>query len=140
MSQSPSGPGETGFKPNFAEFQVIVADDEPLAAKLAQGALRLMGFTRIFPAKNGLEALKLLKDLDGDVQLIVSDWNMPEINGLEFLKAVRKSFPKMRFVMLTGKASKDFVVAARDNGVDAYIVKPFTPDQLRQKVEAIFKL
>ncbi|MEP3112268.1 response regulator [Nisaea sp.] len=130
----------TPLRPNFAEFQVIVAEDEPMAAKLAQGALKLMGFRRIFHATDGLKALKLLKELDGDVQLIVSDWNMPAINGLEFLKAVRKIFPKMRFVMLTGNANREFVMAARKYGVDAYIAKPFTPDQLKQKVEAIFRL
>lgn len=128
------------ISPNFAEYQVIVAEDEPMATKLAQGALKLMGFRRIFHAADGLKALKLLKELDGDVQLIVSDWNMPEINGLEFLRAVRKIYPKMRFVMLTGNANKDFVIAARKYGVDAYIAKPFTPDQLKNKVEAIFKL
>ena len=128
------------IRPNFAEYQVIIAEDEPMATKLAQGALKLMGFRRIFHALDGLKALKLLKELDGDVQLIVSDWNMPEINGLEFLKAVRKTFPNMRFVMLTGNANKDFVIAARKYGVDAYIAKPFTPDQLKQKIEAIFRL
>lgn len=130
----------TPLPPNFAEYQVIVAEDEPMATKLAQGALKLMGFRRIFHAADGLKALKLLKELDGDVQLIVSDWNMPEINGLEFLRAVRKTYPKMRFVMLTGNANKDFVIAARKYGVDAYIAKPFTPDQLKNKIEAIFKL
>jgi two-component system, chemotaxis family, chemotaxis protein CheY len=130
----------SSIRPNFSEYQVIVAEDEPMATKLAQGALKLMGFRRIFHAADGLKALKLLKELDGDVQLIVSDWNMPEINGLEFLRAVRKTYPKMRFVMLTGNANKDFVIAARKYGVDAYIAKPFTPDQLKSKVEAIFKL
>lgn len=130
----------SSIRPNFSEYQVIVAEDEPMATKLAQGALKLMGFRRIFHAADGLKALKLLKELNGDVQLIVSDWNMPEINGLEFLRAVRKTYPKMRFVMLTGNANKDFVIAARKYGVDAYIAKPFTPDQLKSKVEAIFKL
>tara|TARA_E500000318_G_scaffold85341_3_gene81353 strand:- start:5344 stop:5760 length:417 start_codon:yes stop_codon:yes gene_type:complete len=130
----------SSIRPNFAEYQVIVAEDEPMATKLAQGALKLMGFRRIFHAPDGLKALKLLNELDGDVQLIVSDWNMPEINGLEFLRAVRKTYPKMRFVMLTGNANRDFVIAARKYGVDAYIAKPFTPDQLKQKIEAIFKL
>lgn len=128
------------IRPNFAEFQVIVAEDEPMAAKLAQGALKVMGFKRIFHATDGLKALKLLRELDGDVQLIVSDWNMPEINGLQFLKAVRKNFPKMKFIMLTGNANKEFVIEARRAGVDAYIAKPFTPDQMKAKVEAIFKL
>ncbi|UUX51219.1 response regulator [Nisaea acidiphila] len=128
------------IRPNFSEFQVIVAEDEPMATKLAQGSLKLMGFKRIFHAPDGLKALKILRELDGDVQLIVSDWNMPEINGLEFLKAVRKIFPKMKFIMLTGNANKDFVIEARRAGVDAYIAKPFTPDQLKAKVEAIFKL
>ncbi|WP_420403842.1 response regulator [Nisaea sp.] len=136
FTTDPSG----DFRPNYAEYQVIVAEDEPMAAKLAQGALKVMGFRRIFHARDGLNALKLLKELDGDVQLVVSDWNMPELNGLEFLKAVRRNFPKMKFIMLTGNANKDFVIAARTAGVDAYIAKPFTPDQLKAKVEAIFRL
>ena len=78
------------IRPNFAEYQVIIAEDEPMATKLAQGALKLMGFRRIFHAPDGLKALKLLKELDGDVQLIVSDWNMPN----------------MRFVMLTGMRTR----------------------------------
>ena len=127
------------LKRTFEGLRVLVAEDDPMAAKLAQGALRLLGVKDMVVAKDGLEALKHLKDTDGEFQLVVSDWNMPRMNGLEFLQAVRKLYPHMRFVMLTAKATQEFVVAARDHGVDAYVVKPFSPNQLRQKVEALFR-
>jgi two-component system chemotaxis response regulator CheY len=64
---------------------------------------------------------------------------MPEMTGLQLLKAVRSKWPSMPFIMLTGKASPDFVVQARENGVDAYVVKPFSPAQLAQKIQVVLQ-
>jgi two-component system, chemotaxis family, chemotaxis protein CheY len=97
-----------------------------------------MGITDIVAVRDGEQALAVLEHEQGRFQLIVSDWNMPRMSGLEFLKAVRRRFPHMKFVMLTGKATSDFVVAAREHGVDAYVVKPFSPNQLRRKIESLF--
>ena len=128
------------LKRSYAGLRVLIAEDEPLAAKLALGALRLMGITDVVVADDGLEAMKMLKDHKGDFQLIISDWNMPNMTGFEFLQTVRKLYPNMPFIMLTAKASKDFVLAAGKGGVNGYIVKPFSLDQMRQKVEAVFKV
>jgi two-component system chemotaxis response regulator CheY len=127
------------LKRSYSGLRVLLAEDEPMAQKLALGALRLLDIKDVTVTADGLKALKALKDGDGEYQLIVSDWNMPELNGLEFLRAVRRIYPHIKFIMLTGNANKDFVVAARKFGVDAYIAKPFAPAQLRQKVEAIFR-
>lgn len=126
--------------PTYAGLRVLLAEDEPMATKLAQGALRVMGITDVVAVQDGEQALAVLEREQGQFQLIVSDWNMPKVSGLAFLKAVRRRFPHMKFVMLTGKASREFVVAAREHGVDAYVVKPFSPVQLRRKIEALFTL
>lgn len=133
-------PPNAGLERSYEGLRVLVAEDEPLAAKLARGALRLMGITQVVVAKDGLEALKQLADFDGDFQLIISDWNMPNMTGIEFLRTVRKLYPNMPFIMLTSNANKEFVLAAAKHGVNGYIAKPFSLDQVRQKVEAVFKI
>ena len=125
---------------SFAAVRVLIAEDEPLAAKLVRGALRLMGITQVVVAEDGLEAMKQLAEFEGDFQLIISDWNMPNMTGLEFLRTVRKIYPKMPFIMLTSNANKEFVLAAAKHGVNGYIAKPFSLDQMRQKVEAVFRI
>lgn len=124
--------------PSYAGLRVLLAEDEPMATKLAMGALKIMGIADIVAVKDGEQALAVLDHEDGAFQLIVSDWNMPKVSGLDFLKQVRRRYPHMKFLMLTGNISKEFVLAAKQNGVDAYIGKPFSPVQLRRKVEALF--
>jgi two-component system, chemotaxis family, chemotaxis protein CheY len=125
---------------SFEGVRVLIAEDEPLAAKLARGALRLMGITQVVVAEDGLAAMKQLAEFDGDFQLIISDWNMPNMTGIEFLRTVRKLYPTMPFIMLTSNANKEFVLAAAKHGINGYIAKPFSLDQMRQKVEAVFKI
>ncbi|NQW11937.1 MAG: response regulator [Alphaproteobacteria bacterium] len=124
--------------PSYEGLRVLLAEDEPMATKLALGALKIMGITNIVAVKDGEQALAVLDHENGAFQLIVSDWNMPKVSGLDFLKQVRRRYPHMKFLMLTGNISKEFVIAAKQNGVDAYIGKPFSPVQLRRKVEALF--
>ncbi|EDP66039.1 Response regulator receiver domain protein (CheY) [alpha proteobacterium BAL199] len=138
MTIDPDRPLSPKPLPTYAGLRVLLAEDEPMATKLAQGALKVMGITDIVAVRDGEQALAVLEHEQGRFQLIVSDWNMPRMSGLEFLKAVRRRFPHMKFVMLTGKATSDFVVAAREHGVDAYVVKPFSPNQLRRKIESLF--
>ncbi|MEQ8396887.1 response regulator [Thalassobaculum sp.] len=138
MTIDPDRPSPPKPLPTYAGLRVLLAEDEPMATKLAQGALKVMGITDIVAVRDGEQALAVLEHEQGQFQLIVSDWNMPRMSGLEFLKAVRRRFPHMKFVMLTGKATSEFVVAAREHGVDAYVVKPFSPNQLRRKIESLF--
>jgi len=126
--------------PTYAGLRVLLAEDEPMAAKLAQGALKVMGITNIVTVTDGENALAVLDRAQGGFQLIVSDWNMPRMSGLDFLKAVRRQYPHMKFVMLTGRSTREAVVAAMQHGVDGYVVKPFSPNQLRRKIESLFSL
>lgn len=118
---------------------VLVVDDFATMRRIVKGVLKELGFKNIIEAENGKAALSELKK--EDVGLVISDWNMPEMTGLELLKAVRAQdqFKTLPFIMVTAEGQKDNVLEAVKAGVTNYIVKPFTPDTLKQKLEAVFK-
>jgi two-component system, chemotaxis family, chemotaxis protein CheY len=124
----------------FARISVLVVDDEPFAQKLALTVLRQVGVKNAIAVKSGAEALKILGEPHQKFDLVISDWNMPEMTGLNLLKKVRETWPEMPFIMLTGKTTGDFVLAAKDNGVNGYIAKPFAPAQLTAKIAAVLKI
>jgi len=124
----------------FAQVSVLVVDDEPFAQKLAMTVLKQIGVKNVVLAKGGHEALKILGEPHQKFDLVISDWNMPEMTGLNLLKKVRETWPDMPFIMLTGKTTGDFVLAAKDHGVNGYIAKPFAPAQLTAKIAAVLKI
>jgi two-component system, chemotaxis family, chemotaxis protein CheY len=132
-------PRDQGLMPTLRGVRVLLAEDEPMAAKLARGVLRTMGITEVTHVTDGSQALKALDAAEGKFELIISDWNMPKVNGIEFLRQVRLMHPNMKFLMLTGHADREIVLAAKQNRVDAYVVKPFSPGQLKAKVETLLK-
>ncbi len=131
---------QTGSESPFARVSVLVVDDEAFALKLAVTVLKQIGVKNVVATKSGPEALKILAEPHQKFDLIISDWNMPEMTGLNLLKRVRETWPDMPFVMLTGKTTGDFVLAAKDHGVNGYIAKPFAPAQLAAKIGAVLKI
>ncbi len=91
-------------------------------------------------AKSGTDAMTILGYPTSKFDLVISDWEMPEMTGLNLLKRVRETWPDMPFIMLTGKTSGDFVLAARDHGVNGYIAKPFAPNQLIAKIASVLRI
>lgn len=126
--------------PRFAALTVLLVEDDGFALRLAQSILRNLGIGVILTARDGEEAIRMLESESTKVDLIVSDWNMPKLSGLDLLRHVRKTWQNMPFLMLTGRASEDFVLAAREYGVNAYIVKPFSPGQLLRKIQSVFNM
>jgi two-component system chemotaxis response regulator CheY len=120
-------------------MKVLVVDDFATMRRILKNILKQIGFTKIIDADDGSTALAMLKK--DKVDLIISDWNMPKVSGLELLKAVRsdESIKDMPFLMVTAEAQKDSVVQAIQAGVSNYVVKPFTPDAIKEKLEQIFK-
>jgi len=106
-----------------------------LIIPLIKNSLKRIGFEDIVEAENGRDALEKM----GDVDIILTDWNMPEMDGLEFVKRVRTTNTQIPILMVTTNAAKDDIVEALKNGVNNYIVKPFTPETLKEKVEAVLK-
>lgn len=121
------------------EMNVLVVDDFAAMRRIVKRVLKDLGFKHIVEAENGKAALSELKK--EKMGLIVSDWNMPEMTGLEFLKAVRidAEFKSIPFIMVTAEGQKENIVEAIKAGVSNYIVKPFTPDTLKQKLEAVLE-
>lgn len=121
---------------NF-KIKVLVVDDFPTMRRIIKNLLKQLGFENIEEAENGEDAYRKLKS--GDFGLVVSDWNMPVMEGIELLKKVR-SDPQLKdipFLMVTAEAEKEKVIEAIKAGVDNYIVKPFTGEVLKEKLEKI---
>ena len=117
--------------------KVLVVDDSAVMRQIIKKNLKELGFSELMEAENGAAGLK--KAGEEPVDLIVSDWNMPNMTGLEFLKAVRAdaSLKGIAFIMVTSEADKEKIMEAVQAGVNQYIVKPFNAIQLEEKIKAI---
>ncbi len=124
---------------NEKNIKVLIVDDFATMRKVVRNLLKQVGYEDIVEAEDGVMALKALKSQKIDV--IVSDWNMPNMTGLELLKAVRADadLAKTPFLMVTAEALQDNVVAAVKAGVNNYIVKPFTAEVLNEKIKKIME-
>lgn len=120
-------------------MNVLVVDDFATMRRIIKGALKTIGFNNIFEAEDGNGALNVLKK--ENIGLVMSDWIMPNMNGLELLKAIRKNekFKDIPFIMVTAEGQKKNVMDALESGVNSYIVKPFTPQVLLGKLKKVFK-
>jgi two-component system, chemotaxis family, chemotaxis protein CheY len=119
----------------MSDVKILIVDDSSTMRRIIKNTLQKLGFMNTVEAENGIDALGKLKE--GLVNLILTDWNMPEMDGLTFVKSVRGSdtFKAIPIVMITTEAAKKEVVEALKQGVSDYIVKPFTSEALKEKVE-----
>ncbi|MEA3359341.1 MAG: chemotaxis response regulator CheY [Thermodesulfobacteriota bacterium] len=119
-------------------MKVLIVDDFATMRRIVKNILRQLGFTDISEADDGKTALQALKKEKFD--LILSDWNMPEMPGIELLKAVRSDdeLKDIPFLMVTAEADKGNIVEAVKLGVSNYVVKPFTAETISEKLEKIF--
>jgi two-component system chemotaxis response regulator CheY len=124
--------------PAASAIRVLVVDDQLTMRGLARSTLQQLGFADISDAGDGEEGLKAL--VTKPAHLVISDYNMPKMDGLEFLRAVRAHPPiaNTAFIMLTGRADKELVQRAVQFGVNNYLVKPFTAADLKGKIEQVF--
>jgi len=118
-------------------IKVMVVDDFATMRRIVKGVLKQLGFSKIVEAEDGSVALSELKK--DPVGLIVSDWNMPKMSGLDLLKAVRGdvSLKDIPFIMVTAEGQKENVIEAVKAGVNNYIMKPFTPETFSEKLEKV---
>jgi two-component system chemotaxis response regulator CheY len=120
-------------------IKILVVDDFATMRKVVRNLLKQVGYEDIVEAEDGVMALRALKSQKIDV--IISDWNMPNMSGLELLKAIKDDpeLAKTPFLMVTAEALQDNVVAAVKAGVNEYIVKPFTAEVLNEKIVKIME-
>jgi len=124
--------------PAAAALKVLVVDDQLTMRSLIRASLQQIGIREIVEAPDGEAGLRTA--ITTPVHLIISDFNMPNLDGLGLLRGIRAHGPtsKTAFIMLTGRADRELVQRAVQFGVNNYLVKPFTTAQLKEKLEAVF--
>lgn len=121
------------------KIKILVVDDFSTMRRIVKNILKQLGYENIEEAEDGAQAYNKLKS--GGFGFVVSDWNMPNMDGLELLKKIR-SDPELKdlpVLMVTAEAEKEKVIAAIKAGVSNYIVKPFTAEVLKEKMDRIFE-
>ena len=114
-------------------MNVLIVDDSMMTRMAAKNCLANLGITSVLEASDGVEAITVIKGRPIDI--VFSDWNMPNMSGLELLVEVRKLSAEMPFVMITTEGSKRKVMEAIQNGASDYLAKPFTPATLEEKLK-----
>lgn len=119
----------------------LVVDDMKTMRKLVSRALKSIGYENMTEAEDGQKAWLMLNDPPFPIEVIISDWNMPNCSGLDFLKRVRSDsrFGSIPFMLLTAENEASQVQQALAAGVSNYMVKPFTPPALKEKLDSMFK-
>lgn len=125
------------------ETRILVADDMPTIRELVKNQLKNLGFKNIIEASDGEAAMNLVisnTTVGTPIGLVVSDWNMPKMSGLEFLKQIRAStdWANLPFILLTSESERDQVTEAILAGVSQYLVKPFAAKSFEEKLRGVW--
>lgn len=119
------------------EMKILVVEDQNDMLMLIRNMLREFGVTQVYHAKTGKSALDFIDEAIDMVDIVLCDWNMPGMTGVELLRQFRSVDVSTPFVMVTGRSDHESVAEAKTCGVSAYIRKPFSPDQLEVKLRAV---
>ncbi|HTH93646.1 MAG TPA: chemotaxis response regulator CheY [Rhodocyclaceae bacterium] len=121
------------------KIKFLVVDDFSTMRRIVRNLLKELGFTNVDEAEDGVVALSKLQN--GGFNFVVSDWNMPNMDGLTLLQTVRSdpALKDLPFLMITAEAKKENIIAAAQAGASGYIVKPFTAATLNEKMIKIFE-
>lgn len=119
-------------------LKFLVVDDSVTMRRIVANSLKAIGYESFVEAGDGREALTKIGS-DDSINFIITDWNMPEVSGLELVKSIRSSekFGKVPILMVTTRGLKEDIVEALQAKVNNYVVKPFTPQILREKIDQI---
>jgi len=125
--------------PDRTSLKFLVVDDFSTMRRIVRNLLKELGFTNVDEAEDGAVALGKLRE--GNFEFVVSDWNMPNMDGLTLLQNVRADarLKTLPFLMITAEAKKENIIAAAQSGASGYIVKPFTAATLQEKLDKIFE-
>jgi len=120
-------------------MKILIVDDFSTMRRIIKNLLRDLGFTNTHEADDGNTALPMLRS--GDFQFLVTDWNMPGMSGIDLLKEVRSDakLASLPVLMVTAEAKRDQIIEAAQAGVNGYVVKPFTAQVLKEKIDKIFE-
>ena len=119
-------------------MKLLVVDDSSTMRRIIKNTLSRLGYEDVLEGEDGLQGWTVLNE-NTDIGMLITDWNMPEMNGLELVKKVRADarFSDLPIIMVTTEGGKAEVITALKAGVNNYIVKPFTPQVLKEKLAAV---
>ncbi|WP_457681717.1 chemotaxis response regulator CheY [Thermovibrio sp.] len=122
------------------DIKILVVDDMAAMRKILKTLLAQLGYKSVDEAEDGKQALEILKQNPDKYGLVITDWNMPNMTGIELVQAIRsdEKLKHLPILMVTAEAKKENVLMAIKAGVNNYIVKPFTAETLKEKIEKIF--
>ncbi|MQQ99474.1 chemotaxis response regulator CheY [Glaciimonas soli] len=120
-------------------IKILVVDDFPTMRRIVRNLLKELDFINVDEAEDGAQGFEKLQN--GSYDFVVSDWNMPNLNGLEMLQKIRadERLAKLPVLMVTAEAKKENIIAAAQEGANGYVVKPFTAATLEEKIAKIFE-
>lgn len=120
-------------------MKFLVVDDFSTMRRIIKNLLRDIGYDEVVEAEDGRQAINLLKS--GGIDFVITDWNMPNMTGIELLKEIRQKvgFNELPVLMVTAESRKEQIIEAAQAGVNGYIVKPFTATTLKEKVDKILE-
>jgi two-component system chemotaxis response regulator CheY len=121
------------------DLRILVVDDFPTMRRIVRALLSELGYTNIVEAEDGQDALGVLHSQP--VDFVITDWNMPRMQGIDMLRAIRSDakLASIPVLMITAEAKREQILAAAQAGVNGYVVKPFTAVTLKEKIERIFE-
>jgi len=122
-----------------ANMKFLVVDDFSTMRRIVKNLLKELGFTNVYEAEDGVDALNKLRG--GDFDFVVSDWNMPNMTGIDLLRAIRAdaTLKHLPVLMVTAEAKRENIIEAAQAGASGYVVKPFTAGTLDEKLKKIFQ-
>lgn len=120
-------------------MKILIVDDFSTMRRIIKNLLRDLGFSNTHEADDGVTALPMLRS--GDYDFLITDWNMPGMTGIDLLRAVRADakLGSLPVLMVTAEAKRDQIIEAAQAGVNGYVVKPFTAQALKEKIEKVFE-
>ncbi len=120
------------------DMPILIADDYKTMLRILRNLLKQIGFANVDEANDGVSALDMLRK--GYYSMVIADWNMDPMNGLQLLREVRADYKlkDIPFIMVSAESKTEYVIQAKEAGVSNYIVKPFNAEILRKKIEAVF--
>lgn len=115
-------------------MKFLVVDDSGTMRRIVTNSLQRIGYTEVVEAEDGQEALSLFDD---SIDFVITDWNMPKLSGIDFTRAIRAKDARVPILMVTTRSVREDILAAAEAGVNNYIVKPFTPQVLKDKIDQV---
>lgn len=125
------------MKKTLSQLCVLVVDDQSESRALLRNILSDLGVNQIYEAQDGKTGLAFIDSSFDLIDVVMCDWNMPQMNGIDLLRQIRSTGANTPFMMITGRSDKTSVVEAKSLGVNVYVRKPYSPTQIEAKLRAV---